>query len=155
MAVDLAYLARVYTNDEPYPVSREKIREFADAVGETDTACLDVAAAQRAGHPDLLAPATFPLLLTLHNEVRALLDPGLGMAAEGVVHRDQMIRTTRPIHAGDRLDVTSTITELDTVGDTDVITFASEIRDLAGQLMCTTTSTLIAVAVDQPVGAQR
>ena len=43
-----------------YEVGREKLREFAIAVGETDPIYHDEAAARAAGHPDLPAVPTFP-----------------------------------------------------------------------------------------------
>ena len=42
-----------------YEVGREKLREFAVAVGETDPIYHDEAAARAAGHPDLPAVPTF------------------------------------------------------------------------------------------------
>ncbi len=41
------------------PVDRDKVQEFAIAVGEDNEVCLDVDAAKRTGFPDLLAPPTF------------------------------------------------------------------------------------------------
>ena len=42
-----------------YEVGREKLREFAIAVGETDPLYHDEAAARAAGHPDIPAVPTF------------------------------------------------------------------------------------------------
>jgi MaoC dehydratase-like protein len=43
-----------------YEVGREKLREFAVAVGETDPVYHDEAAARAAGHPDLRGRAVAP-----------------------------------------------------------------------------------------------
>ena len=42
-----------------YAVGREKIREYALAVGETNPLHLDLEAARAAGHADLVAPPMF------------------------------------------------------------------------------------------------
>src|SRR6266511_3306533 len=47
-----------------YEVGREKLREFAESVGETDPVYHDEEAAHAAGHPDIPAVPTFPIVLT-------------------------------------------------------------------------------------------
>jgi acyl dehydratase len=47
-----------------YAVGREKIREYAHAVGETNPLHLDVDAARAAGHRDLVAPPMFVVVYT-------------------------------------------------------------------------------------------
>ena len=47
---------------ESYEVSRAKVREFAEAVGESSPLCSDVEAARAAGYPDLVAPVTFAVI---------------------------------------------------------------------------------------------
>jgi acyl dehydratase len=42
-----------------YAVGREKIREYAHAVGETNPLHLDPEAARAAGHRDVVAPPMF------------------------------------------------------------------------------------------------
>ena len=45
-----------------YAVGREKIREYARAVGETNPVHLDVEAARAAGYADLVAPPMFAVV---------------------------------------------------------------------------------------------
>ena len=56
---DASFVGKALPPSAPYRVGREKIREFALAIGEGASVCLDVAAARAAGHPDLVAPPTF------------------------------------------------------------------------------------------------
>ena len=49
MALNTEFVGRVFGPGEPYEVSRVKIAEFADAIGEPSELCRDKAAAQRAG----------------------------------------------------------------------------------------------------------
>ena len=49
MAINRAYLGRVFPMSEPYEVSRVKIAEFADAIGDPNPLYRDRAAARAAG----------------------------------------------------------------------------------------------------------
>ena len=55
-----------------YEVGREKLREFAVAVGETDPIYHDQEAARAAGHPDIPAVPTFAVVLSLRAGDRLL-----------------------------------------------------------------------------------
>ena len=55
MALDPSFVGRTYPPTDPYVVGREKVREFADAIGAIGAegaAFHDVAAAKALGHPD-------------------------------------------------------------------------------------------------------
>jgi acyl dehydratase len=88
------------------------IRQFAEAIGATDPAYLDPEAARALGHPDVIAPPTFPIALAGSGTRSMIDDPGLGLDFGRVVHGDQRFRYTRPVYAGDRLICTTTIEEI-------------------------------------------
>ena len=52
MAVNHDYAGRTFPATAPYEVSRVKIAEFADAIGDRSRIYHDLAAAQAAGDPD-------------------------------------------------------------------------------------------------------
>ena len=52
MAINTSYIGRTFEPSEPYEVSRIKIAEFADAIGEQSELCRDRDAAVKAGYPD-------------------------------------------------------------------------------------------------------
>ncbi len=112
MALDPSYAGHAYPPAPPYLVGREKIREFAEAIGATEPAYLDPAAARALGHPDVIAPPTFPIVLGEFGMQRMIDDPGLGLDFSRVVHGDQRFSYTRPVRAGDRLTCTTTIEEI-------------------------------------------
>src|SRR5215208_7346127 len=58
-----------------YAVGREKIREYAHAVGETNPLHLDLEAARAAGHRDLVAPPMFAVVYTSPAIATAFFDP--------------------------------------------------------------------------------
>ena len=63
MAVNPELQGRVFPPTAPYLVGREKIREFSRAVLSTNPINFDVEAAKAAGHADLVAPPTFPVVV--------------------------------------------------------------------------------------------
>ncbi|HEY7594272.1 MAG TPA: MaoC family dehydratase N-terminal domain-containing protein, partial [Actinophytocola sp.] len=63
MPLDPSYVGHTYPRSEIYQVGREKIREFADAIGDPQPMYRDADAAKAAGHPDVIAPPTFVMVL--------------------------------------------------------------------------------------------
>ncbi len=51
MALDQSFVGRSYPATAPYEVGREKIREFAEAIGDAAPAYTDAEAARALGHP--------------------------------------------------------------------------------------------------------
>jgi acyl dehydratase len=146
MPLNKAFVGRVYPPTEPYEVSREKIREFADAIGETSPATRDPAAARELGHPEVIAPPTFPIMLSMRADNQVIFDPALGLDYSRVVHRAQRFAHHRPVRAGDLLTVVVTVTDIDHAGGNDVITTQGEISTVDGEPVCTTTSTMVSRA---------
>src|SRR5690606_5251185 len=59
MTIDPSVTGRSYAHARSYEVGREKIREFADAIGDPDPLYRDSEAARERGYADVLAPPTF------------------------------------------------------------------------------------------------
>src|SRR3954468_16357979 len=108
MALDRELVGRSYPPSAVYEVGRAKIAEFAAAVGADDPVHRDVEAAQAAGHPDVIAPPTFAIVLTLEAANVVLGDPEVSLDYSRVVHGEQRFTHHRPIRAGDRLGATPT-----------------------------------------------
>ena len=60
MAVNTGFTGRTYPPTAPYAVGREKIREFAEAVGAGDVVHFDQAQARARGYRDVIAPPRLP-----------------------------------------------------------------------------------------------
>jgi acyl dehydratase len=86
-----------------YAVGREKIREYAHAVGETDPLHLDLDAARAAGHADLVAPPMFAVVYTSPAIGPAMLDPDVGMDFGRMVHGAQEFTWGPLVVAGDEI----------------------------------------------------
>lgn len=102
-SVNLEYVGRQYPLTSPYQVGREKIAEFARAVGSTNPACFSLEAARGFGYPDVVAPTTFAVVVAQAAEAQYIQDPEAGIDFSRVVHADERFTYHRPIFAGDEL----------------------------------------------------
>src|SRR5882757_10202531 len=148
MPLDQSFIGRVYPPTEPYEVGREKIREFADAVGDANPAYLDPEAAKALGHPDVIAPPTFPIIISLPAGDQAAMDPELGLDYSRVVHGDQRFVYQRPLRAGDRIVCGVTVESVKSMAGTDMLTIAAELRTVEGELVCIAYGMLVARAME-------
>ena len=86
MALDAGLVGRSYPPSAVYEVGRVKIAEFAAALGSTDPVHHDAEAARAAGHPDVIAPPTFAIALTLSAAGVVVEDPDVALDYSRVVH---------------------------------------------------------------------
>jgi acyl dehydratase len=142
--VDQSYKGRVYPPTRPYEVGREKIREFADAINDPNPVYRDPAVAQELGHPDVIAPPTFSIILTLKAGHQVITDPDFGIDYSRVVHGEQRFVHHRPIRAGDVLQVIVTVDDIRTAAGNDIVTTRSEVSTVEGEPVVTATSTIVA-----------
>jgi acyl dehydratase len=142
--VDPSFAGRSYPPTEPYTVSREKIREFADAINDPNPAYRDRAAAKELGYPDVIAPPTFAIRLTLTAGHQVIMDPDLGIDYSRVVHGEQRFEHSRPIHAGDELQVVVTVESILAKAGNDIVTTKAELTTTAGEPVTTAYSTIVA-----------
>jgi acyl dehydratase len=143
MAVNREYAGRSFPPTEPYEVSRVKIAEFANAIGDPSPLCRDRDAAQEAGYPDVIAPPTFAIVITMASSAHAMADEDLGLNYAMVVHGEQRFEHARPLHAGDVVVAQSTITDIRDAGRNVMLTTRTDIRTMGGEHVCTALSTLV------------
>ncbi|MDH6111071.1 acyl dehydratase [Kitasatospora sp. MAP12-15] len=152
MPLDPSFIGRTYPPTEPYEVGREKIREFAVSIGDTNPLYTDPEAAKALGHPDVIAPPTFPFVLSYRAAAQAVEDPELGLDFSRVVHGDQRFVYTRPVRAGDRLTVTIVIDNIKSLAGNEVLTVRGELHEASGEHVVTSFMTLVARAATAEAG---
>ena len=143
MPVNPSYIGRAYPATEPYRVGREKIREFADAIGDPNPAYRSATAAQALGHADVVAPPTFPIVVTLPAGHQIISDPDVGIDYSRVVHGEQRFVHARPIVAGDLLSVVVQVEDIRTAGANELVTTRAEVRADDGELVTTAFATIV------------
>ena len=144
MPLDPSFIGRSYPPTRPYEVGREKIREFAAAVGADHPANHDPDAARALGHPDLVAPPTFPIVMSMAAGNQVIDDPALGLDYSRVVHGDQRFSYVRPVYAGDRLTCVCTVEEIISRGGHDFVTTRTDIATEDGEPVVTVWAKLVA-----------
>ena len=143
MALNRDFIGRSFPASAPYEVSRVKIKDFANAIGDSNPAYLDTDAAQALGHPDVIAPPTFAIVISFQMGAQVVFDQGLGLDYSRVVHGEQSFSYVRPIHAGDVLVGTPRITDIRDAGRNELLTWEAVITTVDGEHVCTAVNTLV------------
>jgi acyl dehydratase len=143
VAVNPDYAGRTYPASDPYEVSRVKIAEFAEAIGDPNPVYRDPAAARAAGHPDVIAPPTFAIVLSMASSREVMADPGLGLNYAMVVHGDQEFSSARPITAGDVIVAQTTISGIRAARNLTMLSTETELRTVGGEHLATARSMLV------------
>jgi acyl dehydratase len=144
MPLDLSFVGRSYPPSPAYEVGREKIREFATAVGDTNPVYHDPAVAQAHGYADIIAPPTFAIVISMKVTEQILFDPSLGLDYSKVVHSDQRFVYERPITAGDRLVGVASVDSIKAVMGNDMIGTKCVLSTESGELVAVAYGTLVA-----------
>ncbi len=126
-----------------YAVGREKIREYAQAVGETNPLHADVDAARAAGHADLVAPPMFAVVYTSPAIGPAFFDPEVGMDFARMVHGAQEFAWGSLVVAGDEISTEIELADVSERGGMGFYVFESRSDNQDGARVCTGTWTCI------------
>jgi acyl dehydratase len=127
-----------------YAVGREKIREYASAVGETNPLHLELDAARAAGYADLVAPPMFTVVYSSQVFVPALFDPELQINFAMLVHGSQAFRWDGPVVvAGDEITTVITVQEIAEKGGLGFYVFETRSANQRGETVCVGTWTNI------------
>ena len=126
-----------------YAVGREKIREYASAVGETNPLHHDLQAARAAGYTDLVAPPMFAVVYAGRVLAPVLFDPELQINFAMLVHGGQEFRWDGVVVAGDEISTTAEITEIRQQEDLAFYAFRSDSVNQRGETVCVGTWTNI------------
>ena len=126
-----------------YAVGREKIREYAAAVGETNPLHSDVEAARAAGYADVVAPPMFAVVYAGRSVIPALFDPEVGLNFAMMVHGAQEFRWGPLVVAGDEITTTATVKDISERGSMTFFVFESVSENQRGESVCTGTWTNI------------
>jgi acyl dehydratase len=126
-----------------YVVGREKVREYAAAVGETHPLHHDPEAARAAGYADVVAPPMFAAVYCGPAIWPAILDPGTGIDLDRMVHGSQTFTWYAPVVAGDEITTDAELTETLERGGFRTYVFTTRSVNQRGELVCEGTWTNI------------
>ena len=134
-----------------YLVGREKVKEYALAVGETEPLYLDHEAARAAGHADVIAPPMFAVVYAGPAMTVPLFDPEVGIDFAHMVHGAQEFRWGPLVVAGDEIETTASVTDISQRAGLGFFVFETVSVNQRGETVCTGTWTHI---VRHPEAAQ-
>lgn len=120
-----------------YAVGREKIREYARAVGETNPIHLDVEAARAEGYDDVVAPPMFAVVYSLPAVWPALFDEEIGIDFGRLVHGGQEFEWGPLVVAGDEITTTASLKDVSERRGNGFFVFESISVNARGETVCT------------------
>jgi len=126
-----------------YAVGREKIREYAAAVGETNPIHLDPEAARGAGHADVVAPPMFAVVYSSPSIMPALFDPEIGIDFARLVHGGQAFAWGPLVVAGDEVTTEARVVDITESDGRGFFVFETVSRNQRGETVCVGTWTNI------------
>jgi acyl dehydratase len=142
MPVNTTAIGKTY---EPvqYAVGREKIREYARAVGESNPLYLDVAAAREAGYADVVAPPMFAVVYSAPAVGPPMLDPDIELNFAMMVHGAQEFEWGAPVIAGDEVETVASVKDISERDGRGYYVFESVSTNQRGERVCRGTWTNI------------
>jgi acyl dehydratase len=90
-----------------YQVGREKIKEYAHALGLENPVHFDLGAAREAGFRDVVAPPMFAVVYSGPALGPVLFDPEVAMNFATMVHGAQVFEWGEPVCSGDEITTSS------------------------------------------------
>ena len=126
-----------------FTVDRDRVLQFADAIGEDNPVFRDAEAARALGYPGQIAPPTFATVMQIMTSGQAVLDPELGLNYALVVHGEQEYEWQRPLLVGETLRATPRIADIYSRGPNEFLVIEAEIEDEAGNAVGLSRSTLL------------
>ena len=142
MPIDTAATGKTYA-PSLYAVGREKIREYAHAVGETNPLHLDPEAAREVGYSDVVAPPMFAVVYSSPAITPALFDPEVGIDFARMVHGGQEFRWGPLVVAGDEITTTTGVKDISERGGMGFYVFETTSVNQRDETVCTGTWTNI------------
>ena len=116
-----------------YEVGREKIAEYARAVGIENPVHFDRHAAREAGFRDVAAPPMFAVVYSTGAVAPALFDPEVGMDFAAMVHGGQEFVWSEPVVSGDEITTVASVQDISEDGGKGFYVFESVSTNQEGQ----------------------
>jgi acyl dehydratase len=142
MPVNTQAIGKTYEPVE-YSVGREKIREYARAVGETNPVHLDLQAARTAGYEDLVAPPMFAVVYSAPAVGPPIFDPDIELNFAMMVHGGQEFVWGPPVVAGDEIATVASVKDISERDGRGYYVFESVATNQRGEQVCRGTWTNI------------
>ena len=147
MPVNTQAIGKTY---EPvtYAVGREKIREYASAIGADNPVHHDTDAAKAAGYRDIVAPPMFCVVYSSRAVAPGIFDPEVGINFAMMVHGGQEFVWGPLVVAGDEITTTTECKSIEVRDGRGYYVFETVSKNQDGETVCTGTWTNIVRGVE-------
>ena len=132
MPVNTQAKGKLYSPFE-YEVGKEKIGEYARAVGEDNPIYFDREQARAAGFRDIPAPPMFAVVYAMGSVGPGLFDPDVGIDFAMMVHGGQEFVWGEPVCAGDTISTKTSVKDIFEKGGRGFYVFESVSTNQHGQ----------------------
>jgi acyl dehydratase len=126
-----------------YQVGREKIREYANALGIENPVHFDFEAARAAGFRDTVAPPMFAVVYSSPAIAPAMFDPEVALNFAAMVHGGQAFEWDEPACSGDEITTTARCLSIEEKGGKGFYVFETNSVNQDGAQVVRGTWTLI------------
>ena len=135
MAISTEAVGKTYA-PSVYAVGREKVREYAVAVGEMNPLHFDVEVARGAGYADVVAPPMFCVVYCGAALGPVMFDPEVGIDFPRLLHSSQEFRWGPLVVSGDEIETTFSVAEISERAGNGFYTFESVSKNQDGDTVC-------------------
>ncbi len=126
-----------------FTVDRDRVIQFADAIGEDNGVFRDAEAAKAEGYDEQLAPPTFVTVMQIMTSGQVVLDQELGLNYALVVHAEQEYEWRRPVQVGDVLSAVPRIADIFAKGSNEFLVIEADIKDATAETVVVARTTLL------------
>ncbi|MDD5748633.1 MAG: MaoC family dehydratase N-terminal domain-containing protein [Actinomycetota bacterium] len=142
MLIDHKFIGKEYEPDE-YEIGREKMKEYANAVGDMNPYYHDKAFGKESKYKDNIAPPCFASVYNLLGCGKMFLDPELKINFAMLVHGEQEFEFVKPVKPGDLITTTGRIADIYEKGKNDFIVFEGRSTNQNGELVAVGRATFV------------
>jgi len=132
--IDAKFVGKEYPVTE-YEIGREKMKEYAVAVGDMNPMYQDREAGKKSKYGDNIAPPNFAAVYNLMGCAQMFFDQELSLNFAMLVHGEQDFEFIKPVKPGDVITTTGKIVDIAAKGNNDVITFEARSTNQDGELV--------------------
>ena len=132
--IDSKFIGKEYPVTE-YEIGREKMKEYAVAVGDMNPMYQDREVGKKSKYGDNIAPPNFAAVYNLMGCAQMFFDPELSLNFAMLVHGEQDFEFVKPVKPGDVITTTGKITDIAAKGNNDVIKFEVRSTNQDGELV--------------------
>ncbi len=126
-----------------YEIGREKLKEYARAVGDMKPIHHDEKVGAASSYGDIIATPSFAAVYALLGARNLFFDPEIKINMAMLVHGEQEFEWYRPARPGDVMTVTGKITEIYEKKDLDFVVYEARAVNQEDELVCVARATFV------------